>query len=239
MPEHAALSPEVHADLRIRTDRSAALGDNVMSCLVVPTEFRRVQDEYPILFRLTPERDRYLALALFGLETGENLFLTDGRWDASYLPLAMDIQPFLIGQAAPNDPTRQVHVDLASPRIDRSGEGVRLFDASGGATPYLEAVSGKLGALDHGLQAADGFFAALDRHQLLQPMTLEVTLANGDPLRLVGYHGIDEERLRALDPAAIADLHGAGHLMPIFMALASLGRIQALVARRSRQAANG
>lgn len=234
MPEHAALSSEAHAELRIRTERSVALGDGVMSCLVVPTEFRRVQDEYPILFRLTAERDRYVALALFGFETGENLFLCDGRWDARYVPLAMDIQPLLIGRAAPNDPTRQVHIDLASPRIDSTGEGVRLFDSEGHATPYLEASADKLRALDQGLQVADGLFAALERHRLLQPVTLDIALSsNGDPLRLVGYHGIDEERLRSLDAASMAELHASGYLMPIFMALASLGRLQALVARKN------
>src|SRR5678815_5179475 len=62
MSAHEILTVEAHRDLRIRTDRSAELGDAVMSCVTVPDEFRRVQNEYPILFRLSPERDEAVAL---------------------------------------------------------------------------------------------------------------------------------------------------------------------------------
>src|SRR4029079_5764513 len=103
MSSHEILTAEAHRDLRIRTDRGAELGDAVMSCVVVPNEFRRVQNEYPILFRLNPERDSFTALAIFGFEAGENLFLENGRWDARYRPLAMDIQPFLIGGTPDSD----------------------------------------------------------------------------------------------------------------------------------------
>ena len=50
---------------------------------------------------------------------------------------------------------------------------------------------------------------------------------------------IDEEKLRALDGEAVAALHRDGHLMPIFMALASLGNLHDLVARKNRQRAHG
>ncbi len=237
MSDHAVLTSEAHAELRVRTDRAAELGDAVMSCVTAPHEFRRVQDEYPILFRLTPERDGFIALALFGLETGENLFLEAGGWDAQYVPLAMDIQPFLIGRAAPGAEQKQVHIDLASPRI--AAEGVRLFDGDRRPTPYLETVAEKLGALDAGYQASGEFFAALRRYELLEPLTLEITLDDGSSNQLVGFHVVDEDRLRTLEPAALADLHAEGHLMPVFMAIASLGRLNALIARKNRRVGRG
>jgi hypothetical protein len=239
MPDHAMLSAEAHRDLRVRTDRDAALGDAVMCCITVPTEFREVQADYPILFRLDYETDRFTALALFGFEEGENLFLGAEGWDARYVPLAVAIQPFLIGRAAPDAPPSQVHVDLASPRIDRDGGGVRLFDEDGRPTPYLDNVAEQLGALHEGYEASNAFFAALRRHSLLEPLTLEVTLDSGAKNNLVGFHVIDEEALRDLDAAALGALHDADHLMPIFMAVASIGKLQSLVARKNRRVANG
>ena len=50
-------------------------------------------------------------------EPGENLYLDGDRWDARARPLSIDIQPFLIGRAAPGATDKQVHIDLASPRI--------------------------------------------------------------------------------------------------------------------------
>lgn len=235
MSAHAILTAEAHRELRVRTDHGDELGDAVMCCLVVPDEFRRVQEEYPILFRLNAERDGFTAMAMFGFQDGENLFLEDGRWDARSRPLAMAIQPFLIG-ATEDGATKQVHVDMASPRL---GAGVRVFDDEGEATPYLEHVAEQLGALDIGYQASHAFFAALSRHELLEPLMLDVTLEDGTSNRLVGFHAIDEDRLAALDASELAALHADGHLLPIYMAVASLGKIGALVERKNRRLRGG
>lgn len=232
---HAILTSEAHRELRVHTERGGEFGDAVMTVLVVPDEFRRVQDEYPILFRLDVEREGFTPVALLGFEAGENLFLDGARWDARYIPLSIDIQPFLIGGDPGRDGEKQVHVDLASPRIGASASeaGMRVFDADGRPTPYLEGIAEKLGALDAGWRGTAPFVAALRRHDLLEPFTLEVTLDDGATNRLVGYHIIDEARLAALDAAALGELHAAGHLLPIFMAVASTGRLNALVARRN------
>jgi hypothetical protein len=112
---------------------------------------------------------------------------------------------------------------------------VRVFDDLGRATPYLETIAAQLGELDAGWQASEGFFAALARHELLEPLTLEITLADGSTNRLVGYHGIAEERLQQLDAVALGELHADGHLLPVFMALASLANVAELVERKSRR----
>ncbi len=235
---HAILTLEAHRDLRIRTERHAALGDAQMCCITVPTEFRAVQNEYPILFRLNEERTQFSALAMFGFEPGENLFLDETGWHARYRPLAMEIQPFLIGGGPADEGEKQVHVDLASPRIAQ-GEGMRVFDEVGRPTPYLERIAELLGALDEGYRDSAGFFAALERYELLEPFTLEVTLDDGSENRLVGFHIINEDRLEALEGAALADLQAGGHLLPIYMALASLANLSALVARRNQRSAHG
>jgi hypothetical protein len=234
---HQILTSEAHRSLRVRAERGADYGDAVMTCLVVPDEFRRVQAEYPILFRLDAARDTFAAYALFGFEDGENLFLDGDRWDARVLPLAIEIQPFLIG-GKDEGGARQVHVDTASPRLG-GDEGVRLFDEDGRPTPYLDTVAELLGALDSGYQASAGFFAALRRHELLEPLMLDITLDDGSDNRLVGFHAIDEDRLAALDGHALAELNEGGHLLPLYMALASLSRISALVARKNRKVRGG
>ncbi|RYD86197.1 MAG: multidrug transporter [Sphingomonadales bacterium] len=235
MTDHAILTPEAHAELRIRTERGMDLGDAEMYAITVPSEFRQVQADYPILFRMNAERDGFVALAMFGFEAGENLYLDGGRWDAQGRPLSIDIQPFLIGGSPNDDDGKQVHIDMGSPRIG-GGEGMRVFDETGRPTPYLEAIIDKLGALDEGYRESKHFFDALRRYELLEPLVLEVTLDDGSINRLVGFHVIDEEKLRALDASALGDLHAGGHLMPIFMALASLANLSGLIARKNRRA---
>ena len=238
LAKHAILDRDTHRNLRVRTEPGAALGDAIMACLTVPLEFRRVQNEFPILFRRNLETGKFSALALMGFENEENLFLDEGRWDARYRPMAMAIQPFLVGRPQ-DDGLAQVHIDLAHPRIAPPGEGVGLFDEMGQPTPHLEKVAAMLGDLDEGYRASEGFFDALERHDLIEPLAVDVELGDGSKHRLVGYHIINEDRLVALDGAALGELHQAGHLMPIFMALASLSNLSELARRKDGRLQSG
>lgn len=235
MTRHEVLNPADHAALHIRMGAGPELGDGVNACLTVPSEFRRLACEYPILFRYDPARRRFGSLALFGFEEGENLFVENGRWDASCRPLAMAVQPFLVGRPRDGQGPSQVHVDMGHPRIASNAEGLAVFDAAGQPTPYLEEIAGMLGALDEGYRASDEFYAALDRYDLLEPFSMDVPLAGGAVHSMVGYHLINEDRLRALESGMLAELHGAGHLEPIYMALASLGNLGKLVRRKNRR----
>src|SRR5687767_5836817 len=208
-----------------------------MACLTVPLEFRRVQNEFPILFRRNLETGKFSALALMGFENGENLFLEDGRWAARYRPMALAIQPFLVGRPQGDGPA-QVHIDLTHSRIAPPGEGVGLFDEMGQPTPHLEQVAAMLGDLDEGYRESEAFFDALERHDLIEPLAVDVELKDGSKHRLIGYHIINEDRLIALDAAALGELHQAGHLMPIFMALASLSNLSELARRKDRRLDN-
>jgi hypothetical protein len=239
MSRHAILSSSEHRDLRVRVEASAALGDAVMSAFTAPLEFRRIQHAFPILFRRIGETGDFSALALLGFDSGENLFLDGGRWDAEYKPLSLAIQPLLLGRPADGDGPGQVHIDLDHPRVAANGEGVRLFDPSGQPTPLLERMGAMLNELDEGHRASQAFFAALNRYDLLEPFALDVELRSGSKHRMVGYHLIDEDRLRQLEPGAIAELHREGHLMPIFMALASLSNLGSLIERKNRRDGDG
>lgn len=236
MSNHQILNPADHGTLRVHTEAGAALGDAVMASLAVPAEFRQLACEYPIVFRFDPASGKFSALALFGFEDGENLFLDGGTWDAAHKPLAMAIGPFLVGRSRDGEGPSQVHIDLDHPRIAKGGEGMRLFDDEGRPTPYVEQVADMLAMLDESYRTSEAFFAALDRYGLLEPFSMDVTLESGAQHRLVGYHLIDEDKVRTLEPGVLAELHTAGHLMPLFMALASLGNLSKLVRRKSRKA---
>lgn len=235
MSQHEILTPEAHADLRIRTEAGSDLGDGVMAALAVPAEFRRLACEFPILFRRDGASGEWGALALFGFEPGENLFLQGQRWDAACRPLSIAVQPFLIGRAVGGNGPSQVHIDMAHPRITSGGEGVRVFDADGSPSPFLEEAIEMLGLLDDGYQASADFFATADRYELLEPFSMDVTLDSGAAHRLVGYNIVNEEAMAALEPGILAELHAAGHLAPLYFAMASLGNLGKLVRRKNRK----
>jgi SapC len=233
MPNHQILTHDDHAEVRVLTQAGAALGDAVMACLTVPAEFRRLATDFPILFRQDEESGAFSALALLGFEPGENLYLDGDQWDATNRPLALAVQPFLVGRSRDGDGPGQVHIDMDHPRISTDGEGVRLFESGGQPTPYVEQIADMLGALDAGYRASGDYFTALTRYDLIEPFSMDVTLDSGAMHRLVGYHLVNEDRLAALEPGALAELHAEGHLLPTYMALASLGNLARLVRRKN------
>ncbi|RWU13813.1 peptidase [Xanthomonas phaseoli pv. manihotis str. CIO151] len=219
-----------HRDLRVISAHGAAYGDDVMSAATFPQEFRQVQAQYPIVFHRSGERS-FQPLALLGLRLGENLFLDGAHWDAPYIPLAIERQPFLIGEQ-PDGP--MVHVDLDSPRISRT-EGEPLFREHGGTTEFLDRISQVLRTLHDGLAASTGFVERALRYDLLEPFVFQATLNNGLECRLAGLYVVHEERLRALNDAALLELHRHGDLEPLYMAVASIAQLRHLLERMNRR----
>lgn len=230
---HVLLNNVEHQALRIITGRGARYGDAVMAAATFPAEFRNVQACYPIVFQKRADGQGFQPLALFGWREGENLFLDGDRWDAGYVPLAIERAPFLIGFDG-SEPV--IHLDAASPRVSLT-EGEPVFLPHGGSTEYLERVSAMLQSLHEGLQATPAFIEALLAHQLLEPFALDIEHDDGTLQRWQGFYTIHEERLQQLDGAALGQLQQAGHLMPIYMVLASMSRLRDLIDRAARRRA--
>jgi hypothetical protein len=230
MPHNVLLNNVDHKNLRVVTSRGAGYGDSVMSALTFPAEFRELQAHYPIVFRKTADGAGFEAIALFGFQDGENLFLAANGWDASYVPLTIERQPFLIGIAGEE---LMLHIDLDNPRISSSA-GEPLFLPHGGSTEFLERMNSVLLTIHQGLQAAPAFVSALLSLELLESFVLDVELDDGSQNRLAGFYTVNEDRLASLGGDALERLHRAGYLQALYMAVASLSNFRALIERKNR-----
>ena len=236
MTNYALLNNIDHAETRVITERAARYGDNVMQSLVFPFEFRNVQACYPILFQQDAE-GRFFPLALFGFEQWENLYLDESGWRAPYIPAMVRREPFLIGfqdSTREGEPqrTRVLSIDMDHPRVNRES-GEPLFQPLGGRTPFLEQTANLLETIYAGIDHGKAFIAALEKHELLESMTLEIELKDGSRNQLIGFHTLAEEKVQELSPEALGELHADGFLMSLFMVLASLGNLQLLAERKN------
>lgn len=229
MPNSVLLNNIDHKDLRVITTRGADYGDDVMFAITFPAEFRSLQAHYPIVFRKSAE-GQFQPLALFGFQERQNLFLGRGGWDATYLPLMIERQPFLIGIA---ERQMMINIDMESPRVSATA-GEALFREHGGTTEFLERMNSVLLAIHQGLESTPPFIAALLEHELLESFVFDIQLANGSQNRLAGFYTINEERLNELDGSALQHLSRAGHLQAAYMAIASLSNFRALIERQNR-----
>lgn len=222
-----------HRDLRVVTDRTEALGDDSWFALTFPLEFRALQGQHPIFFQRDAKTDAFFPLALLGFQPGENLFLRDGKWATSYVPLTIRREPFLIGRQhfvedGVQKTRRVIHIDLDSPRVSRD-RGEPLFLEYGGNTPFLDGVADTLDAIHHGIEQNEKFIRVLQVHGLLESFTLEVTLNNGESNQLKGFYTINEARLSTLGADDLTELHRAGFLEAIYMVIASQSQVRRLL----------
>ncbi|MCC4586637.1 SapC family protein [Xanthomonas sp. NCPPB 1067] len=239
MSRYAVLNNVAHHDLRVILRFGTEFGDAVGLVPAFVTEYAELQREYPLFFRKDPATGGYQAVALLGFAQDENLFLHEGRWNASYLPGIVAKGPFLIGfqeqridGALVQEPV--IHVDLGHPRVSRS-EGEAVFLPQGGHSPYLEHIIGVLRGIREGVDAGQAMAAALDAQGLIQPVRLDVTLDASHATHLDGLFAIDRERLAALDAQALEQLHRAGYLEGAYLMLASLHNVRRLMAEKQRR----
>lgn len=235
MSNYVLLNNIAHKNVRVITEHSPKFGDDVMSAIVFPQEFRAIQAIYPIFFNKDSESGKFYPAALFGFREGENLFLSDQGWDANYIPISVKRKPFLIGfQNTQVDGvvsrTMVVHIDINSPKISETA-GEPVFLPHGGNSGYLENIVGMLDYMNVGNETNEGFIEALLEYELLEAVSLDIELKDASQNQLLGFYTINEEKLENLNADHISKLHTKGYLIYIYMILASLSNISQLVER--------
>ena len=242
MTNAVLLDNVTHKDLRVRTGYSAEFGDNINQALVFPTEFTFIQREYPIFFR-KDENGQFQAVALLGLDKGENLFLNEPGWNARYVPAVQQRGPFLIGfhqgdDTGADSPEPMVHVDLDHPRTSID-EGEPVFLPHGGNSPYLEHVSRMLQIIYHGDELAKPMFAAFEEAGLIESLDAEISIDERVKYKLPDFFTINQDRLASLDGETLESLNQKGFLQLAILVVHSLGNVDWLIELKKSRIASG
>ncbi len=243
MTNHVLLDNVNHRDLRVRQVFAPGEGYDVNVARVFPSEFVAIQRDYPMFFVKNSETGNFEAVALLGFENEENLFLGNPGWDADFIPLSIQRQPFLIGfqqQDVDGVPSKVpvIHIDLDHPSV-RTGDGEPLFLAQGGEAPHLERVASVLNAIHEGHEESDGFTRTLVGLELIESVKIDVEFVDGSKKSLAGLFKVNEERLAGLSGNALEVLNTAGHLQSVFLMLASLSSMSRLIDRKNRRLKEG
>jgi len=233
MANIVALNNIQHKNLKIVTSYSEQLGNKVDCVVTFPTEFAQIQREYPIFFQKHPSTGQFQSIVLLGIAAGENLFLQDKGWKASYVPAIVTCNPFIIGfedqtSVGGSEHEPIIYINMDSPRISEV-EGEDIFLEFGGNTSYLQKITRNLHSLYHGLSASNIMFSLFTELDLIEPVKLEIKLNNGDLYKLQGNYTINPEKLASLAGDDLAKLHQAGILECAFFVSASLNNMQKLI----------
>lgn len=242
MNQHQLLNNVTHKEIKIISEYDAKYGDNLWFTPTFPAELRSVQAHYPVFF-FKDSQGQFQTVALFGFQHQENLFLEKGQWQASYIPLTVQRQPFLIGtqnfmQEGLEQQQRVIHIDIDHPKVNTE-QGHSLFLPLGGNTDYLDNIAAMLETIHFGIQDNQQFIEQLLQYDLLESFSLDIQLDNGQTHQMVGFYTINEDKLAQLDGAQLACLHQAGHLSCIYMCLASQMNVSKLLTLKNQQLTQG
>jgi len=234
LPKRVKLDNVEHGSLRVDARGLPEL-DNVNQAIVVPGEFEDVQREFPILLRRGQD-EKFIAVALLGLETGENLFLADGRWTTRYVPAAHRRGPFYLGvrETDPGSHELAVHIDLDDPRVG-SEDGESIFKELGGNSRYLDRAIDALHVVHEGLASAPEMFSVLEELGLIQPIAIKAQLDDGRTYEMPSMFTIAMDRLQALTGAELERLHRSGFLAPTIFIRSSLPNLNRLIELKQRK----
>jgi len=248
MPKSEMLNNVQHQNLKINTRKSTEFGDNIAGALVFPGEFRDICKEYPIYFQKNEDEKgregagEFQAIALFGFEQGENLFLTENDWQARYLPAIVRREPFLIGAKDPSSGIGDqkeflISVDMESPRVSKNEEGQSVFLESGGNSPYLQEINDALLLIHNGIQTQKMMFQVFNSLELLEPFTLDVQFNDGSAYQTSMYYTLNQEKFDALPAEVLQKLHANGYLQLAYLVLSSLSNIKYLIDKKNAKIA--
>jgi hypothetical protein len=239
MGRHVMLNNVTHRNLRVITRHAAELGDDVGSVLTFPTEYGDVQREYPIFFRKDPATGEWFSVAILGFQKNENLFLDETGWHASYVPGAIARGPFLIGfqeQDVGGDVRKNpvIHVNMDDPRVGKS-EGHAVFMPHGGNSPFLDHIATVLAGIREGIDVSKPMFAMFTELDLIEPVKLEVKPSPDENYSVVGLYTINQQKLAALDGAALERLNRSGFLQGAFLVTNSMNNVRRLIALKQQR----
>ncbi|BFM20271.1 SapC family protein [Gilvimarinus japonicus] len=240
MTQPTVLDSATHRDIRVLTQRGAQYGEAVHLVPVIAEELRSLCIDYPVCFTKDDQTGQFGLYALLGFSRGENLYLNGEHWNASYLPLHVRRQPFLVAsQQNADEPLRRVAmIDLDSPRVTSGGEkGEAIYNSDGTPTEYFKRMQSLLSTLINGAQATTEFINALRDNNLIEAAKISITLDDGERKNYDGLYTINEQALAELEGETLATFHQRGYLQACHLMLAAIGNINKLIqqkkARRS------
>ncbi|MCX7891335.1 MAG: SapC family protein [Burkholderiales bacterium] len=223
----------------VRLPAPGALPDFAPVTNAIPvsySEFAVASHDYPIVFTSNDEGKTYAAVAVLGLSRGENLFVRDGRWEPNtYVPAYVRRYPFCMSRVRMNDVEQQQRL-ICVEKAYLAEDGEKLFDAEGKPLERWAPIEKLLNEYEADLDRTREMCAILADYALMEPFSLQASVAGGAPFTLSGMARVDEKKLEFLNAAQTKNLFKKGIMGRIYAHLISLDNFQRLLGRRAAAA---
>jgi hypothetical protein len=199
-------------------------------------EFQLAAREYPIVFTTGDAGKSFASVAVTGIADGENLFLQGERWAGGvYVPAYARRHPFCMAIVSrDNVQQKERLICIEKAFVDEGGES--LFDAKGEAGAKWTEIERLLSEYEADLERSREMCAILADYGLLEPFTMQATLAKekgGGAMHVTGMHRVNEKSLENLNAAQLKNLLRKGAMARVYLHLLSLENFARLLERKA------
>lgn len=230
------ISYERHGAKRVKTIENFDFAKNVNMASIMVHEFSRAAALYPIVFVEDKRKDKFVPVVLLGLEEGENLFIRDDKWQASYIPAIIRRYPFALAKTE-EEGRFTVCIDEQSDLINEN-EGQALFKDNGEQAELMERVKRYLVELQQMDKFTEDFCKYLTEKNMFTPLNLKVRI--GQELKNIkGAYIINEERLNSLSDEAFLEMRAKKYIPVAYSHLSSIAQIERLLNFKEKKTISG
>ncbi|MEP1445177.1 MAG: SapC family protein [Paraglaciecola sp.] len=218
-----------HQKLRINNQLTNCKHNQTNTAAVTIGELSTLVHEYAIFISKSPESEQFQLVAILGLKSGENLYLKDNQWQATYLPLDILRRPF---QAFVPDQSNlsegRIAIDVSSEQVGTK-LGQALFDEQGNPSAYLQKIQKTFAELMSGTEQTRALLEEANKLELIESVTLNIELANQEKASLNGLYAFNKDALTKLSGAKLEKAHQSGVLQVSHLLLSSTLHLQKLI----------
>lgn len=214
------LVAERHAGITIGPRPDPAYSARHHHAVLGLSEIMLAAVDYPVLLMKDGDTGAFSIIALFGFGPGQNRYVIDGRWVATWVPGAMLRYPFYHDETAPHG----VAIDEDCSLLNAAG-GAALF-VDGAPSSLLSGIAETIAALVDDIAAAQSLARTLAANGLVRPLTMVLTESDGRENQLDGLYAISPQALDGLDDNTVVSLHRQGALRAAAVMAASLGQLE-------------
>lgn len=192
---------------------------------------------FPVFLSKPVDRAEWTLSAVNSLELGKNLFVEDGLWTATHVPIGMQTFPFFLMRKDGEDNNFTIGINPENDVFSEE-EGDFLFDENGKASIRLSQATAQLEVEIKNDIHTYQFANKLEELGLIKDVDLLVQYQGGMVNTLKGMSTINEEALMELSSEDFDELRKAGYIAPIYSMLTSIYQFNNLIQRHNKRSPN-
>lgn len=227
------LSLEDHADLKLDPSCAIKVAENQHLINLKVSELSMAVSSSPVFLSQTSDSSEWTVSAINSFEMDKNLFVEDGKWTGTHVPIGMQTYPFFLMRKDGEENNLTIGINEESEAFSKE-EGEALFE-DGKASVRLSQATAQLEVEIKNNMQTYQFAKKLSELELIKPVDVQVIYQDGKTNILKGLNTIDEAKFNELNSEQFEEIRKAGFLPGIYSMLISIYQFNNLIRLHNKQ----